>query len=498
MYIMSTRKCKDIDKYTIDKIGIPSIILMENASNEVVSNILDLKGSFIVFCGVGNNGGDGLAVARKLILKNRDVHIVVIGNLDKCSNEFSINLNILNNLTSNISFINNQDNLDNFFTNLKDYEIAIDCIFGIGLNRKLNDFYIKLINTINKKFKVKISIDVPSGLNADTGKAMGAAIEADISYTFEVIKRGFIEYNALEYLGKLNVLNIGIPEIVKKKNSENIFILEKEYYSNLLNKRSLYGHKGTYGKISILAGSKGYTGAAYIATEACVKSGAGLTTLISSRYVQDKLSCKLIEAMTLDIEESDKVKETLNNSDVIAIGPGITGDTLYKDILDYIENYEGKSFVVDAGALQLLTEDKSVMKKIKGKAILTPHPGEMAKIIGESIEFVENNRIEVAKKYAKENDIVVVLKGYNTVITNGDDVYINNTGNSKMASGGMGDCLTGIVSALLGQKHSIMNSALLGTYIHGLSGELSSSEKYSTVASEVIENISKVMNYIVR
>nr|WP_051993145.1 NAD(P)H-hydrate dehydratase [Clostridium sartagoforme] len=327
---------------------------------------------------------------------------------------------------------------------------------------------------------------------------MGAAIEADISYTFEVIKRGFIEYNALKYLGELNVLNIGIPEIVKKKNSENIFILEKEQYSNLLNRRSLHGHKGTYGKVSILAGSKGYTGAAYIATEACVKSGAGLTTLISSRYVQDKLSCKLIEAMTLDIEERDKVKETLNNSDVIAIGPGTTGDALYKDILDYIEDYKGKYFVVDAGALQLLTKDKAIMKKIKGKAIFTPHPGEMAKIIGESIEFVEDNRIEVAKKYAKENNIVVVLKGYNTVITNGDDVYINNTGNSKMASGGMGDCLTGIISALLGQNHSIMNSALLGTYIHGLSGEMASSEKYSTVASEVIENISKVMDYIAR
>lgn len=497
MYIMSTNKCKKVDKYTIDEIGIPSIVLMENAANEVVNKVINLRGKFIVFCGNGNNGGDGLAIARKLILNNKDVHVVIISRNSKYSKDFSINLNILKQITTNITYVSTDEDIKSLIPIISNYNITIDCIFGVGLNRNLDSFYIKLINIINECSDMKVSIDVPSGLNADSGEIMGASIEADITYTFEVVKRGFIEYKALSYLGELNVLNIGIPEYVKRVNSENIFILNRDQYSKLLKKRSLYGHKGKYGKIAILAGSKGYTGAAYIVTESCVKSGAGLTTLVSSKYVQDKLSCKLIEAMTLDIEEVDKVKKILNDSDVIAIGPGMTEEKVYKDILSDIGSYGDKFFVVDAGALQLMSRDKNIMNVLKGKAIFTPHPGEMARIIGKSISFVEDNRIEVAKRYAKENEIIVVLKGYNTVITDGNDVYINNSGNSKMASGGMGDCLTGIISALIGQRHSLINSALLGTYIHGLAGEFASHEKYCTVASEVIENISKVMNYIV-
>lgn len=497
MYIMSTKNCKEIDKYTIDEIGIPSIVLMENAATEVVSKVINLGDKFIVFCGTGNNGGDGLAIARKLILKNKDVHIVIIGRNGNYSNDFSINLEILKKITGNITYIIDEKDIEYLMPLFENYNVAVDCIFGVGLNRKLDSLYIKLISIINESIETKISIDVPSGLNADSGEIMGAAIEADITYTFEVIKRGFIEYKALSYVGELNILEIGIPEHVKRINSENIFILDKYQYSKLLKKRSLYGHKGMYGKIAILAGSKGYTGAAYIATEACIKSGAGLTTLVSSKYVQDKLSCKLVEAMTLNIEESDRLEKVLNSSDVVAIGPGMTEEKLYKDILSNIRSYEGKFFVVDAGALKLIASDKKLMNELKGKAIFTPHPGEMARLIGKSISFVEENRIDVAKKFAKENEIIVVLKGYNTIITNGDDVYINNTGNSKMASGGMGDCLTGIISALIGQRHSLINSALLGVYIHGLAGEFASRGKYCTVASEVIENISKVMNYII-
>lgn len=496
MYIMSTDKCREVDRYTINEIGIPSIVLMENAANEVVGKLVNLGEKFIVFCGNGNNGGDGLAIARKLILKNKDVYVIIISKNGRYSSDFSINLNILKKITTNIAYIEKDEDIESLIPILKNYRIAIDCIFGVGLNRQLDSFYKKLINIINEYTDIKVSIDVPSGLNADNGEVMGAAIEADITYTFEFIKRGFIEYKALSYLGELNVLCIGIPEFVKKVNSENVFILNREQYGKLLKKRSLYGHKGMYGKIAILAGSKGYTGAAYIVTEACVKSGAGLTTLVSSKYVQDKLSCKFIEAMTLDIEESDKVKKLLNNSDVIAMGPGITEEKLYNDILSDVESFRQKFFVIDAGGLQLIASNKNIMNELRGRAIFTPHPGEMARLIGQSISFVEENRIEIAKKYAKENELIVVLKGYNTIITNGNDVYINNSGNSKMASGGMGDCLTGIIAALIGQRHSLIDSALLGTYIHGLAGEFASREKYCTVASEVIENISKVMNYI--
>ena len=372
----------------------------------------------------------------------------------------------------------------------------MDCIFGVGLNRVLDDFYIKVIDYINDKWESIISIDVPSGLNCNSGEKMGASIVASKTYTFEVIKRGFIEYKALYYLGEIEVLKIGIPKYVKKINSEKTYLLNKAEYGKLLRKRSKYGHKGMYGKVAILAGSRGYTGAAYIATEACVMAGAGLTTLVTTEYVQDKLSSKLVEAMTANIEDNGGLKELFNNVNVIAIGPGIDNENRYKNLLLELINYDNKKFVIDAGAFKLVKNNKEIMNGIKERAIFTPHPGEMAKLIDKSVEYVEENRVNIAKKFAKENKIVVLLKGYNTIITDGEYVYINSSGNSKMASGGMGDCLTGVISALLAQGYSTMESALIGAYVHGVAGEMASEDKYSTTASQVIENISKAMNYI--
>jgi ADP-dependent NAD(P)H-hydrate dehydratase / NAD(P)H-hydrate epimerase len=496
MEVMSSESCNKIDRYTIEKIGIPSIVLMENAAKEVKDRVVNLGDKFIIFCGKGNNGGDGLAIARKLLLENKEVCIVIVGEKDNYSSDFLVNYNILMKLTTNIIYLNDKNDIKILSEVLSKYEIVLDCIFGVGLNRALDEFYIKLINIINEKSKFIISVDVPSGLNANSGEVMGAAILANITYSFEVIKKGFIEYKALDYLGKLEILKIGIPEFVKNMNSERVCILDKERYGKLLKKRSAYGHKGDYGKVAILAGSEGYTGAAFIATEACVRAGAGLTTLVSTKYVQDKLSCKLVEAMTANIDSGDKLKELFEKVNVVAIGPGIDNEKRYKELLIDLISYKNKSFVIDAGAFNITKNSKEIMEGLKGRAIFTPHPGEMARLISKTIDYVENNRIDVARKFAKENKVIVLLKGYNTIITNGDDVYINNTGNSKMASGGMGDCLTGIIAALLAQRHSLIDSALLGAYIHGLSGEMESEDKYSTVASEVIENISRTMNYI--
>lgn len=496
MEVMSRDGCKEIDRYTIKEIGIPSIVLMENAAKEVTDRIVNLGHKFIIFCGNGNNGGDGLAIARKLLLKNKDVCIVIVSKNDNYSKDFLVNYNILMKLTSNIIHLKGLNDIEILSKVLSKYEIVLDCIWGVGLNRALDEFYIKVINIINEKSKFIISVDVPSGLNADDGDVIGASILADITFSFEVIKKGFIKYKALEYLGKLEILNIGIPEFVKSMNSEKVFLLNKEDYGQLLKKRTVYGHKGDYGKVAILAGSKGYTGAAFIATEACVRAGAGLTTLVSTKYVQDKLSCKLVEAMTANIESRDELKELFEKLDVIAIGPGINNEKMYKEILLDIIKYENKLFVIDAGAFNLIKGSKEIMEGLKGRAVYTPHPGEMARLIDKTIDYVEDNRIDVARKFAKENEVVVLLKGYNTIITNGEYVYINNTGNSKMASGGMGDCLTGIISAILAQGHSLIDSALLGAYIHGLAGEIASEDKYSVVASDVIENISRAMNYI--
>ncbi|MDV4152502.1 NAD(P)H-hydrate dehydratase [Clostridium sp. AL.422] len=493
--VMSREGCKELDKCAIEEVGIPSIVLMENAANEVANRIIDLDDKFIIFCGNGNNGGDGLAIARKLILAGKDVCVVIISKSKRYSEDFLVNMNILEKITNNFIHISDISDIRLLDRVLNKYRIAIDCIFGVGLNRVLEQFYIKLIDYINENWKLIISVDTPSGLNSDNGETMGASIIANKTYTFEVVKKGFTEYKALSYLGRIEIIKIGIPDFVKKVKSQKVYILDNDEYGKLLKKRSVYGHKGNYGRVVILAGCKGYTGAAYISTEACVRAGAGLTTLVTTKYVQDKLSCKLVEAMTANIEQGNDLKELFKNSNVIAIGPGINKEEQYEDIFRDLIKYKDKKFVIDAGAFNLI-KNSTIINELKERAVLTPHPGEMARLIDNTIEYVEKNRVYVAKKFAKENKVVVLLKGYNTIITDGEYVYINSTGNSKMASGGMGDCLTGIISALLAQGHSLMESALVGAYVHGVAGDLASEGKYSTVASEVIENISKAMNYI--
>ena len=497
MYIMSRENCRKVDNYTIKEIGIPSIVLMENAANEVVLRIKDIGEKYVIFCGEGNNGGDGLAIGRKLINLDKEVIFIIINERNRFTSDFEINLNILKNMDCNIIYINREEDISIINEVAKDEKIAIDCIFGVGLNRDISNLCSKIINFINMNFNMIISVDVPSGLNADTGELMGNSIRAKRTYSFEVMKMGFISYKALEYLGELEIINIGIPKEAKEINNEKIFILNKKDYKKLIKLRKVFGHKSNYGKISILAGSRGFTGAAKITTNACVKAGAGLTTLITEEYVQDVLSCTITEAMTINLQESYNVIKNLEEANVIAIGPGIQEIEIYIDLIRNIKNVNNKLFVVDAGALEGFSKDKEVMNKMRNKAVFTPHPGEMSRIINKPIGYVEENRIKVAREYAKANNIVVLLKGYNTVITNGDNTYINSKGNSKMSSGGMGDSLTGIIASLIGQGNSLIEGALLGAYIHGVSGEKAGENKYSVTASDIIENIPLVMENLI-
>lgn len=494
MEVLSVEKCKELDNYAITKLGIPSIVLMEEAANKVVQKISCLGSKYTIVCGVGNNGGDGLAIARKLILLEKEVQIFIVGNLIKGSNDFNVNLNILKNMNVGIIEINSDKDIQIIRKNIENAEIIIDCIFGVGLNRNLNDFFSNIIKVLNEGKCKRIAIDVPSGLNGNSGLSMGEVVKADITYTFEGIKRGFLEYKALEYLGEVEVLNIGIPKDVKRLHSEEIKIEERKFYKNLLKTREKYGHKGQYGKTVIFAGTKGYSGAAVIATEACLKSGAGLTTLISDKYVQSIISNQLREAMTMDISDWKQVKDIVEKCDVIAFGPGLRKEEVWKNALDYIINNTDKKIVLDAEGLNILSENRKWFEALNGRCIITPHPGEMSRLLGISIDEVESNRLDIAITLAKKYNIIVLLKGYYTVITDGKSTIINTTGNSKMASGGMGDCLTGIIVSLVGQKYSLIESAVLGAYIHGLTGDILSKNQYYITASDIINNIPQVVS----
>lgn len=493
MYIMSKKNCSNIDKQTIDEYNMPGIILMENAAEQIFRNIRTLGNRYIIFCGNGNNGADGLAIGRKLIFDNKDVLFILLKPRKNPTEEFQVNFNILKSLKVNMMIIDDIDKLDEIQHLIEDFPIVIDSIFGIGLDRKLNDFYFKIIDIINNSNKKIIAVDVPSGLDADSGRPLGSAVKAHITYTVEVIKKGFIEYSALEYLGDLKVIQIGIPENVKQANNENIYALSRESYRNKLIKRKIYGHKGNYGRAVLVAGSIGCLGAARLATESCIRSGAGLTTLITSSEGRKLLSGSLVEGMLATFEDNEKVKYLLSKADAVAFGPGIKEDEESMKLLEEIIIDSPSSIIIDAGGINLLSKNKKCLCSVKDKVILTPHPGEMARLIGKDISYVEKNRIECSRAFAKQYKCIVLLKGYNTVITDGKNVFINKTGNSKMASGGMGDTLTGIITALVDQGYSNMDATLLGAYIHGLAAEYSARDRYSIIARDLIESIPFVM-----
>lgn len=494
MYVVSRQTAKLIDEYTINTIGIPRIVLMENAGEKIFELIKSKGDKYIIFCGIGNNGGDGLVIARKLFLLGKGVKIVVVNCGTQKSLEFVTNINIIKKLNIEIKEINKYSDFDKeLIDNIKNSDIVLDSIFGIGLNRIIEGVIYKVIESINTYSKYVISVDIPSGIDSNSGEVLGIAIKANETYTIENIKKGFVRYDAFEYLGKVKVVYIGIPNFVKEKFNEKVSFLHKYEYKKMIPIRKVWGHKGDYGKVLLIGGSPGYSGAAYICTEAVVRSGAGLVSLLTDLNTQQVLSNKLIEAMTVNYEEQDRIKNLLKTYNVIACGPGLgVSDDKY-DILKRCIKETEIPVILDADALNILDNHKELLSFVKNRAVITPHFGEFSRLSGYSIEEIKKDRVNLAKSYALQHDVIVVLKGYNTIITNGDDVVINYTGNSKMASGGMGDCLTGIIASFIGQGMNRFKASILACYIHGLAGDKLSKDKYSISATDIIEELPKII-----
>lgn len=496
--VLKKDKCKLMDRVAIEKINIPGIILMENAAIQIANEIESKGNSFLIVCGKGNNGGDGLAIARHLLIKGKKIKVYIVTKDISFTNDFKMNLDILESLTNEIVVIDKDEDInEEFIWDLRRYDIVVDGIFGVGLNRSLEGIFKKSIEEINKNANFTVAIDIPSGIDADTGNIMGVAIKANVTYSFEVIKMGFLNYKSIEYIGKVKVLKIGIPKQVKEEVSDNIYILGSDEYRNMLPKRSIYGHKGNYGRALIVAGSMGLSGAAFITTECTVRTGAGLTTLICPKEIQDILSSKLIEAMSINFEE-DKVKSVIGSANSIAFGPGIGISKEAEEVLRKVVEESSCPIVIDADGIKLLAKHNDLIKNLKGRCVITPHPGEMAEFLGETIEYIEANRIKVTIDTAKKYGIIVLLKGYNTVISDGEITYINPTGNSKMASGGMGDALTGIINGLISQGMNVKEASLLAAYVHGKIADELSDDLFVVNARDLIENISSEFNKIDR
>lgn len=497
MRIGDDKLIKECDTYCIETLGIPSIVLMENAALKVVENLdLENNHSFVIVSGRGNNGGDALAVARHLYARGKHIEVYIIG-LNTMSKDCEKNYNILMKMGVKVISISNVDDIEDLRNAINRCDVIVDGIFGIGLNRAVKGVYDMAITVINENSKETIAIDVPSGMNSKTGKVMGNCVKANKTITFEVLKEGFINYDTDKYCGKIIVEKIGIPENVVAKFHKQIYMLTDRTVKSKVHARGKYGYKGEYGYVAVVAGSKEYIGAPIITTNAAVRSGAGLVNLCTRSEILDHVKGRLLEAMPCSLED-ERFDDILDNSTAIAIGPGMGNNKSTLEILKRILNKYDKPLVIDADGLNVLEDNVEFLKEYKGKIVLTPHLGEMSRLSGVSIKEIREKRLEISLKFAKENNVILLLKGYNTIITDGETTYINPTGNSSMANGGMGDCLTGIIVAFLAQGYSALESAYISAYIHGKCGDELSKDMFCVNASHIIEKIPFVIKEFIR
>lgn len=487
---------RECDRLAAESFCIPSIILMENAAFAVTSviekkfNLQNIRAA--VFCGKGNNGGDGLAIARQLSVKGADVCIYLTA-----GNSYSGD-SLMNYKAAECMDIEMSDEISG--CDISSYDVVIDAILGTGIKGTVYPEIADIINMINDEAAYVVSVDVPSGINSDTGEICGVCIKADETVTFAAYKRGLFLFPGCEFAGRITLSDISMPrELIKNTGA---YLIDNEYVRGLIGKRKNNTHKGDYGKIFIIGGSRGLTGAAYLSSESALKCGGGLITLGICESLNNIMEEKLTEVMTLPLADSNghltkeaypKIKRMADKCGCVLFGPGLGGgdDILY--LLREILKNSRVPVIIDADGLNALSRDKSVLDECGCGVILTPHAGEMSRLCGKSIEYVEAHRYEVSSELAQELGAVIILKGHHTIVTGADGIqYINNTGNPGMASGGSGDVLAGMISAFAARGMSEADAAIAAVYLHGLAGDIAA-EKYgenSLIPSDIIQNIS--------
>lgn len=535
-YVLDAASMKNVDSYSINTLGIPSVVLMERAALSVTEVIESkVKGNIhtdiICVCGRGNNGADGLAVARQLYLKGYNVDVYII-NSYASTKEFDIQLNIIKNL--GIECINSPD--------FSKYGVIVDALFGNGLSRELAGEARIVVDTINKCStsvrsqytqnsdnngnRLVVAVDIPSGISASTGVVMGSAVNADITVTFGFEKIGHILYPATSYCGKIIRKDIGFAQYPDM--TRDIFTYDYSDISDMLPLRKPDGNKGTFGKALVIAGSRLYGGAAVLSSRAAARIGAGLVrtlTHISNRtaVITGNMEC-IVDTYDTDEECGDFVKntETLVDkcicwADVVCIGPGLSMEESAVKLVRSVSAKKNIKKLYDADALNIIAQYKieldgsnddvdyeaggnscnaSYKDDMSDKnVVVTPHIGEMSRLTGLDIAVIKNNPIDTARTYSREHNCVCVLKDARTIVSDGERVYINMSGNDGMATGGSGDVLSGIITGLMAQGLTTFEASALGVYIHGCAGDEAalSNGKYSMVAGDIIDNIKNVL-----
>lgn len=516
MKILSAEEIRLWDQYTISNEPVAPVDLMERAAGQCVKWLEEnnyAERRFNIFCGKGNNGGDGLAIARMLAERKYPVIIYILEFGHKGTHDFQVNLARLHQLPGiDIRFIQTEENFHEFAED----DIIIDALFGSGLNRGLEGVTAKLVKHINSSGREIISIDIPSGLFADHSSKGNVIIKATHTLGFQCYKLAFLVAENAEFIGEIHILDIGLHPDFYKLTYTKYELTDDDTIQSIYKPRSRFAHKGNFGHALLVAGSYGKMGAAVLSAKACLRSGTGLLTCHIPKCGYDILQTSVPEAMvTTDPNSSflTKIEDNLTRYEAIGIGPGIGQGPETKMLLQQLFDSYRRSVILDADALNIIASQKYLLKRIPAGSVLTPHPKEFERLFGETENDFE--RIELAFQKATELNVIIVLKGHYTLIATPDGRarrtdpglndsagrgFFNSTGNAGMATAGSGDVLTGIVTGLSAQGYPSVEAAILGVYLHGLAGDIAAKEfsMEAMVAGDIVESLGEAFKHILQ
>ncbi len=485
MKVARVSEMRKLDRTAVDEFGITEELLMENAGQAAYFVLLREFGirdkKFLVFCGIGNNGGDGFVIARKIHSNGGEVRVFILGDRDKFKGAAKTNLDIVSRLPIEISQV---ESIGSIKKDVLHSDAIVDAIFGTGLMRDVEGLYSDVIELVNKSGKTVISVDIPSGVNGDTGKVMGTAVKADYTVTFGLPKIGNMLFPGYDLCGKLYVTHISFPPSIHNADTLKI---ELNHTPNLP-QRNMDAHKGDFGEVLFIAGASGYFGAPYFAALSFLKAGGGYSRLAAPGSVTPFIANKGSEIVFIPQKETQSGSISLKNKgsllelsekmDMVVLGPGLSMEKETQQLVRELAKEIRKPLLIDGDGITALSKDLQIIKQRKAETILTPHLGEMSRITNKSVRDIDINKIDVLQGTAKELNAVIVLKGAHSLIGYAhENVFINMSGNSGMATAGSGDVLTGTIAAMFGMGLSVRDSVRKGVFIHGFSGDLAAEDK---------------------
>jgi hydroxyethylthiazole kinase-like uncharacterized protein yjeF len=502
--ILTSQQMRAVDRTTIDEIGISGPVLMENAGLRIVEEILKrfpnpARERIVVVAGKGNNGGDGLVVARHLRQAGGKPVVLLLAAKDEVKGDAALNVAAAEKSGVEVVDVSTELCWKKQRITLLHASIIVDAIFGTGLDKPAGGLFALAIEDINKARGFKVAVDIASGLSSDTFALIGPAVKANLTIALAAPKIGHIFRPASDWAGQLIVADIGIPKYLMASADLKLILTELSDIGPVFAPRSRDGHKGTYGHLVVLGGSVGKTGAAVLAGKAALRMGAGLVTIATANRAVATVARGMMELMTEPLPETASgavsmealpvIERLLKGKNGIVIGPGLSTDPSTAELVLALLPRLKVPAVIDADALNILAANKAVQKKMTQPVVLTPHPGEFARLTGETVAAVLDKRLELAPAFAREHNVILVLKGHHTLVAAPDGcVFVNPTGNPGMATGGSGDVLSGMIGSLMVQSKDVLSAVRAAVYAHGLSGDLAAAKlgERSLIAGDII------------